>query len=230
MNEKKLPIAKLEKKRILFLQIGLICVLTLVLMAFEWKTYELTLPSFPNPDPVIVEEILPEILRLKKKSTTKPKPPIKTDYSKLIIIDNELDYEPIDNDVFMDEDSKNTDWFPEPYDGGDELIDEPDTPFIIVQYKPEFPGGEVALNRFLSRNIEYPIMAIETYIQGRVFLTFVVEKDGSITNVKILRGIGSGCDEEAVRVVQAMPKWTPGRQMNRNVRVIFTLQISFKLQ
>ena len=100
----------------------------------------------------------------------------------------------------------------------------------LVEDGPEFPGGAEALYKYLVENIKYPEQAKNDGIQGRVYVTFVVEKDGSITGAKVLRGIGSGCDEEALRVVEAMPKWTPGKQLGEPVRVQFNLPIVFKLQ
>ncbi len=107
---------------------------------------------------------------------------------------------------------------------------EPKPIFTVVEEDPSYPGGEEARIKFLSENIKYPEEAKEIGTQGRVFLTFVVEVDGSITDVKILRGIGSGCDDEAVRVVKSMPKWIPGKQRGVPVRVQFNLPIVFKLQ
>ena len=94
---------------------------------------------------------------------------------------------------------------------------------------PEYPGGINKLMEYLSKNIEYPKAARESGIQGRVFVSFIVEKDGSISNVKVIRSIGGGCDEEAVRVVKAMPKWKPGKQRGKAVRVSYMLPVVFKL-
>jgi len=102
--------------------------------------------------------------------------------------------------------------------------------FTIVESMPEFPGGQQAMLEFIARNIKYPPLARESGIQGRVFVNFVVEPDGSVSNVKVIRGIGGGCDEEAVRVIQSMPKWTPGRQRGKAVRVSFNLPVRFTLQ
>ena len=99
-----------------------------------------------------------------------------------------------------------------------------------VDVNPEYPGGQEALVKYLSENISYPEQAKQENIQGRVAISFVVEKDGSVADAKVLRGIGGGCDEEALRVVNAMPKWEPGKQNGENVRVRFVLPISFKLQ
>lgn len=107
---------------------------------------------------------------------------------------------------------------------------DPGPAYMVVQEMPEFPGGEPEMHRFLNKNITYPSFARETGISGTVYLGFVVEPDGSISNLKILRGIGGGCEDEALRVVQMMPKWKPGRQQGHEVRVQFTLPIKFTLQ
>jgi protein TonB len=102
--------------------------------------------------------------------------------------------------------------------------------FTVVEEQPSFPGGEEARIGFLLQSIKYPEEAKELGIQGKVFVTFVIETDGSITDVKVLRGIGGGCDEEAIRVVSLMPKWIPGKQRGTSVRVQFNLPIKFTLQ
>ena len=105
-----------------------------------------------------------------------------------------------------------------------------DQVFQVVEVNPEFPGGMEALIKYLSENIKYPEQAKKDKTQGKVYISFVVEKDGSVADAKVLRGIGGGCDEEALRVVNAMPKWTPGKQRNTPVRVQFNLPVVFKLQ
>jgi periplasmic protein TonB len=113
--------------------------------------------------------------------------------------------------------------------GGEEVIQEsaPAEIFTIVEEQPTFGGGEEARQKFLSDNIKYPDLARENGIQGTVYVTFVVEPDGSISNVQTLKGIGAGCDEEAIRVVKMMPKWTPGKQRGKNVRVKINMPIKF---
>ena len=101
--------------------------------------------------------------------------------------------------------------------------------YRVVEDMPAFPGGEEEMFNYLSHNINYPLIAKQTGIQGTVHLTFVVETDGSISNVSILRGIGGGCDQEAMRVVKSMPTWTPGNQQGRPVRVQFNLPVKFVL-
>ena len=104
-----------------------------------------------------------------------------------------------------------------------------DTVYNIVEQMPEFPGGEQAMMKFVAENVKYPQEAKDKNISGRVFVSFVVEKDGSVSNVKVLRGIGGGCDEEAARVISAMPKWKPGKQKGEPVRVSYQIPINFKL-
>ena len=105
-----------------------------------------------------------------------------------------------------------------------------DKVFEKVEDMPEFPGGEQAMMDFVGKNVQYPKEAMEKEISGRVLVGFIVEKDGSVNEVKIVRGIGGGCDEEAVRVVKAMPKWKPGKEKGKPVRVSYMMPIFFKLQ
>ncbi|WP_394990342.1 energy transducer TonB [Emticicia sp.] len=108
-------------------------------------------------------------------------------------------------------------------------IVENNLPFTSVEENPSFMGGVKEMYKFLAQNLKYPSAAQRANIQGKVFLKFIVEKDGSITGVETMKGIGFGCDEEAARVVKLMPKWIAGRQNGRNVRVVFTIPVFFKL-
>jgi TonB family protein len=108
------------------------------------------------------------------------------------------------------------------------IQDNEDRIYTFAEQKPEFPGGEKALTAYLKKNVNMPEMAKKNGEQGKVFITFVVEKDGSLSNPKVLRGIGNGCDDEAVRVVKNMPKWLPGKQNGQTIRVQYTLPIIFK--
>jgi protein TonB len=105
-----------------------------------------------------------------------------------------------------------------------------DKVFEKVEDMPEFPGGEQAMMDFVSKNVVYPKEAQEKGISGRVFVSFIVEKDGSVNEVKVMRGIGGGCDEESVRVIKAMPKWKPGKMKGKPVRVSYMMPIVFRLQ
>ncbi|MFN3940550.1 MAG: energy transducer TonB, partial [Chitinophagales bacterium] len=99
-----------------------------------------------------------------------------------------------------------------------------------VEEMPTFPGGDKALYEYLAKNIKYPAVAKDNGIEGKVYIKFVVNEDGSVSQVSLARGIGGGCDEEAMRVVSGMPKWTPGKQRGKNVKVWYTLPVYFKLQ
>ena len=101
--------------------------------------------------------------------------------------------------------------------------------FLVVENEPEFPGGSDSLYAYIARNIKYPETAKKEKIEGRVFVTFVIEKDGQVSSAKILRDIGGGCGEEAIRVVKSMPKWKPGTQRGNPVRFQFNLPVSFML-
>lgn|SRR5574344_1063229 len=102
--------------------------------------------------------------------------------------------------------------------------------FVYVEQAPEFPGGKEALSNFLTQEVHYPLEALQKGIEGTVFLRFVVEKNGSISQVKVVKEVGGGCTEEAIRVVEKMPRWKPGTQNGKPVRVQFTLPLKFQLK
>jgi protein TonB len=144
-----------------------------------------------------------------------------------------------DADIFnQDELSKNT--VNEPVATTEEVVntavqevievEESKPVFTIVEEQPTFPGGDEARNKFLVDNIKYPQQALENNISGTVYVSFVVDSKGNITDVKVMRGIGGGCDEEAVRVIKAMPAWRPGKQNGKQVRVLFNMPVYFKIQ
>ena len=111
-----------------------------------------------------------------------------------------------------------------------EITDDSDNQlFQVVEKMPEFTGGKQAMYKYISNNIKYPKQAKTENIQGKVFIEFIIEKDGKISNVKVKRGIGGGCDEEALRVIRNMPSWIPGKQRGENVRVVYTIPIKFNL-
>lgn len=111
-----------------------------------------------------------------------------------------------------------------------EAAPEPEKVFTVVEQQPEFPGGTSEMYKYLSKNIKYPSAASRANVSGKVFMSFVVNVDGSIQDVSVLKGLGFGCDEEAMRVVKAMPKWKPGKQSGRAVRVKYNLPINFQLE
>ncbi len=223
MELKKSPKADLEKKKSIFLQIGLIATLVVVLVAFEWKQYErpeYDLGTFEMDN--IEEEDIPIT-----RPEDPPPPPPPEPSTELIIVDDDVE---IDDDFKIDVEATIETVVREfvPVVQEEEEVDE-DYIFEIVEENPEYPGGQEAMMRYLRDNIRYPVIAREAGIAGSVFVTFVVERDGSVTNVQVIRGIGGGCDEEAVRVVRNMPKWKPGKQRNQPVRVQYRMPIRFVL-
>lgn len=110
-----------------------------------------------------------------------------------------------------------------------EIVEEKEVPFVNVEQMPEYPGGQKEMMKFINANLKYPVIASEMGVQGTVIVQFVVGRDGRIGSIKVVRGIGSGCDEEAIRVLQKMPAWNPGRQGGKPVLVFFTLPFRFVL-
>jgi len=226
METKKSPRADLEVKRTFFLEIGIIVSVVIMLLAFEWKTYEVDKIVIPDRDIAPDDGDIIDITKQDKPVVLPPVPPVTT---LLDIVGNDIDVPDLP-DINI-EDTPLTPapvWTPPaPEPDPTEVID--DTPFIVVEDEPQFPGGEAARKEFLAKNINFPRAAKEVGIDGTVYLTFVIERDGSVTDVRILRGIGGGCDEEAVRVVKSMPNWIPGKQRGKPVRVQFNMSIKFIL-
>ena len=225
MEIKKTPKADLEKKKSIFFEIGLILALLVVFAAFEYKNYDKqTIDLSQRAIDDTPEEIIP--ITEQKVKPPPPPPPKQVTQIKIVEDDVEVD-EDIDIDVEADDETIVEEYIPPEED--DEEVVEAEI-FTVVESMPEFPGGMGELMKYLATNIKYPPLAKESGIQGRVFINFVVEPDGSISNVKILRGIGGGCDEEAVRVVESMPKWKAGKQRGKPVRVSYNLPVKFTLQ
>lgn len=224
MNTKKTPRKNLENKKSLFLEIGFAIALTGVLLAFQYRITERTLPDIPgSPELMIEQEIIENIIPPKPEP---PKPPDPTTFTP-VPDETEIDEPTIDInvDVFQPNPELLIPDLPvyvEP-EFGDEAVD-------FAEIMPEFPGGEAALRRYLANTLQYPRIAIENRIQGTVFVSFVVERDGSISEIRVLRGIGGGCDEEAIRAIQNMPRWKPGRQGAHPVRVRYNLPVAFRLR
>jgi protein TonB len=221
--------ANLENKRFIFLEVGMIVALGLVLLAFNWKSHDRSLnDGYQRRVLDIPEEIVP-ITEQRKPEPPKVQPPQLV--STINIVENDAE---VDEDIFINAEVDELTAIPEyippaPVQQDEEVVEEAEI-FLVVESMPTFPGGEEKIYKYLADNLRYPEMAREAGIQGRVFVTFVVERDGSITDVRVLRGIGGGCDEEAVRVVENMPVWSPGKQRGIPVRVQFNLPIKFTLQ
>ncbi|MCX7696587.1 MAG: TonB family protein [Bacteroidales bacterium] len=225
MEVKKNPKIDLENKKGLFFQVGLIISLALVLAGFEYKRYDKANNENLNQMVVNYTEESVEITRQEKQEPPKPQP-----VTKIEVVEDDVDTQD-DIDINI-EDNQNQEvqaFVPPTQDEEEPQVQEQEI-FVFVEEQPEFPGGEEALMAYLQSNIRYPQMAKELEIQGKVIIEFVVETDGSVTNVVVKRGIGGGCDEEAVRVVKAMPKWKPGKQRGKPVRVRYTLPVTFQLR
>ena len=225
MEIKKSPKADLENKKVLLRQIGLIVALAVVFFAFEYRSYDKRTIDLMERS---VEDIPEEIIPITEQKVKPPPPPPPKQVTVLEVVEDDVEVEDeIEIDVDVDQDTEIEVYVP-PVMEEEEVVEA--EIFTVVESTPEFPGGPAKMMEYIAKNIKYPAMARESGIQGRVFVNFVVEPDGSVSNVKVLRGIGGGCDEEAVRVVESMPKWTPGRQRGKAVRVSFNLPVRFTLQ
>lgn len=219
--------ADLESKRFIFKEIGIIIALGLVLWAFELKSYE---GQEIDIQMRIADDTPEEMIEITLQKHTPPPPKPIQQTTVIEIVENDIEVEDeIEIDVEADQDTEVEEYIPLAIVEEDEEEEEAPV-FNVVESMPQFPGGNAGRIAYLNENMKYPLMALESGIQGKVFVSFVVEKDGSITDVKVLRGIGGGCDEEAIRVVQNMPKWNPGKQRNVPVRVQFNMPIHFILR
>lgn len=223
METKKIESASLENKSHDFLLMGLVVALGFLYIIFEWSTVDVKKPA-----PIVSEdnfdtEIMAPI------SIQKPNlpPPAVTAPPRVII----PKIKPVDNNV----DTKPVDLLPTDVDVPvepitapvEEPIDEPDV-FIVAEKAPTFPGGTKAMMKYLRDNIKYPASLIEVGIQGRVVLSFVVDTDGSIKDITVLSGAHEKLDAEAIRVVSSMPKWIPGENQGKKVRVRYNLPVTFR--
>lgn len=226
MEKKKSVKADLENKRFLFLEIGLIITLALIYFAFEYKTFDKI--EYSNMQRV-VDDTPEELTPITEQKVVLPPPTPPPQVTLIKVVDNDVDVEvDIEVNIDFDEDVAMEEYQFVPVEEEEEVEEE--HIFLVVENMPEYPGGEAGMYNFINKNIEYPRMAKESGISGRVFITFVVERDGSVTDVSVLRGIGGGCDEEAIRVIKMMPKWSPGKQRGKPVRVQYRMPIKFTLQ
>jgi protein TonB len=214
----------LEKKRGLFFEIGLVVSLSIVFLAFEWTTVRTNKMDWNNLGRGEIIEELAEV-SFHKKKIEMPKPKI---IQAIELVPDEID---TDEDLVIS--IENTDETVNDLDfiinEIEEIVEEEPVPLYNLEKWPEFPGGESAMMTFLSNNLKYTASAHAINLEGTVYVYFVIWKDGSIRNIEIKRGVGAGLDEEVVRVIGIMPKWTPGTQNGRNVSVIYNLPVKFKL-
>lgn len=227
MEIKKNPKADLKNKRGLLLEIGLVISLLLVIAAFEYTPEEKRIEKV-DLQTAIVEEQIVEITRQDQKPPEPPKKvEVKVIADLLQVVTNdtkittEVDFTEFDEDV----DVVQTVGVVE-----EEVVEE-DQPFLIAETMPSFQGGDLNTFRaWVQQNVRFPQIALENGIQGRVVLSFVIEKDGRLTNIQVLQTPDRSLSEEAVRVLSKSPKWSPGKQRNQVVRVKYTLPVDFRVQ
>ena len=224
MEVKKTPKASLENKRALFIEIGLIVALAVVYIAFNWTSKDVQVSTLEAENQVVQEEeIIPITQETPPPPPEAPKIPVLSD--QIDIVDDEIE---VDNDFLSLEDSDDMGVEIMDYveNVQEEVVEEEAIPFQLVEEKPSFMGGDAnQFSAWVNKRLVYPEIAKENGVQGRVTLQFTVEKDGSVTKVKVLRGVDPSLDKEAVRVVSMSPKWKPGKQRDRAVPVTYTFPV-----
>ena len=229
MEIKKTEKASLENKKLLFVEIGLVVSLAITLFAFEWTSTETeTALLEDNTEVLIEEEIISTQMDTPPPPPAAPKIPVLSD--QIDIVDDEIE---IEDDMFMnlEDDASLGVEIMDYVEVEEEVVEEEAIPFQLVEEKPSFQGGDAnQFSKWVNSRLVYPEIAKENGVQGRVTLQFTVEKDGTVTKVKVLRGVDPSLDKEAVRVVSMSPKWKPGKQRDRAVPVTYTFPVIFQLR
>ena len=229
MEVKKSEKASLENKKLLFTEIGLVTALLVTWGAFEYSSKDAQVAVLEDNTQVLVEEEMVSI-----QQDTPPPPP---EAPNIPVLSDQIDI--VDDDVTVDMDFQSLDDTDVPVDIMDykeaevveEEVEEEAIPFQLVEQKPSFNGGDAnEFSKWVNSKLVYPEIAKENGVQGRVTLQFTVEADGRVTNVKVLRGVDESLDKEAVRVVSSSPKWKPGKQRDRAVKVTYTFPVIFQLR
>ena len=227
MEVKKSPKADLEGKKSTWLLIGYVVVLAFMFVAFEWTQRDVKIDTSQAVADVVFEEEIIPITETPEQAT--PPPPEAPKVAELLeIVDDQADIE--ESTTILNED--NTPKVEVKYVPVQVVEEEPEeqTIFEVVENMPDFPGGQAALMQYLAKNIKYPTIAQENGTQGRVIVQFVVNKDGSIVDAKVVRSVDPYLDKEALRVINTMPKWKPGMQKGQAVAVKYTLPVMFRLE
>jgi protein TonB len=225
MEIKKTPKADLENKKSTWLLVGYVIVLAFMFVAFEWTKRDIKIDtSQAITDLVFEEEIIP--ITEQPEQVAPPPPEAPSIAETLTIVDDDADVE--ETTIATSEETNQAveiKYVPVAVEPEEQTI------FEVVEQMPEFPnGGMAGLMQYLSKNIKYPTIAQENGTQGRVTVQFVVNRDGSIVDAKVLRGVDPYLDKEAIRVISSMPKWKPGMQRGKAVRVKYTVPVMFRLQ
>ena len=226
MQLKKSEQASLESSKIVYVLMGFVFVLSLCYVALEWTEREVTKYEVSDTEFLFEEEV--EIQQTSQETPPPPPPPQVNEVEVLNVVEDDKEVESIEVNTEDDKESEVVIAAPVEVPVEEE---EEEVVFVIVEKMPEFPGGQQALFKYLSENVKYPVIAQENGIQGRVICQFVVNRDGSIVDVEVVRSGGDpSLDKEAIRVIKSMPKWKPGQQRGKPVRVKYTVPVNFKLQ
>jgi protein TonB len=227
MKLKKAPGANLEKNRGVYFIVGLIVSLSIVLISFEWTT---------RAEEPLISETVKEIdfesdmIQVTRREEPRPDPEVKQIFDKIKPVEDDIDMGEVD---FSREVTKKTTYdfsFLPPVDGPEKVDDDID--FVLVEDMPLFNGGnpEVEFYKYVMQHLRYPAIAVENGVSGRVYVRFVVNKDGMIERVEVIRGVDPALDREARRVILSSPRWTPGKQRGIPVNVKYVFPINFVLQ
>ncbi len=229
MEVKKTPKANLENRRLLFTEIGLVVALLVVLGAFSVGSREKKVAVLESDFvDVEVEDMVPITQETPPPPPEAPQMPVLSD--QIDIVEDDIKVE--DNFISLEDDaSLGVEIMDYVEEVQEEVVEEEAIPFQLVEEKPTFNGGDAnEFSKWVQSKLVYPEIAKENGVQGRVTLQFTVNTDGSVTGVKVLRGVDSSLDKEAVRVVSMSPKWKPGRQRDRAVKVTYTFPVIFQLR
>ena len=228
MEVKKSPKADLENKKTTNLLVGAIIILAVLFVGFEWSERDKKVTTDTGIETVIFEEEIIPITEQEQPKQAPPPPEAPKVEEVLEIMDNDSEVEEstiqASDDTQAAVEVKYT-----PVEVEEEDVEEQQI-FQVVEEMPEFPGGMSECMKFLSKNIKYPTISQENGVQGRVIVQFVVNRDGSIVDPVVVRGVDPYLDKEALRVIQMMPKWKPGKQRGKAVRVKYTVPVMFRLQ
>ena len=230
MEIKKSEKASMDNKRFLFTEIGMVIALLIVWGAFSYTSREKKVATLEADQTVVeVEDMVPITEETPPPPEAAPKIPILSD--QIDIVDDNIK---VDDSMFQNIEDSNEGFEIMDYIESapeEETIEEEAIPFQLVEEKPSFNGGDAnELSKWVNSRLVYPEIAKENGVQGRVTLQFTVNADGSVSNVKVLRGVDSSLDKEAVRVVSSSPKWKPGKQRDRAVKVTYTFPVIFQLR
>lgn len=231
MEVKKSPKADLERSKGLNTLMGFVVGLAIVFVGFEWSTRDVMVVKESEQVQDIIAEEEVEITRPENTPPPPPPPPAPVVTEVLNVVEDDVELE--QQDILTSEDTQDaaqTAVYTPPAAVEEEEEEAAQQIFTVVEEMPEFPGGNAELLKYLAKSIKYPVIAQENGIQGRVICAFVVNRDGGIVDAEVLRGVDPSLDKEALRVIMAMPKWKPGKQRGKPVRVKYTVPVTFRLQ